>query len=146
MFRGRYTARLDEKGRLKLPAHFKALVEEHFGTALYLTSFRDASIRVYPLATWQAIEGRLAKLPSTNPLRSKFTDRVSYFGHDTEFDTQGRLIVPLHLRELAGLVDDVAIVGCVDFLEMWNDGRLRAKVMGDPITDADLHDLSGLGV
>lgn len=146
MLRGSYTARIDDKGRLKLPAQFKALVEEQHGTALYLTSYRDQSIRIYPMAVWQGIEERIAKVPSTNPLRSKFLDRVSYFGQATEFDTQGRLSVPLRLRELAQLVGEVAVVGQIDYLDMWNDERLRAKVAGAPITDADFQGLAEYGI
>lgn len=146
MFRGSYTARIDDKGRLKLPAPFKALVEEQHGTALYLTSYRDQSVRIYPMPVWQAIEERIARIPSTNPLRSKFLDRVSYFGQATEFDSQGRLSVPPRLRDLAGLVGDVAVVGQVDYLDVWNNERLRAKVANEPITDADLQSLSEFGI
>lgn len=146
MFRGCYTARIDDKGRLKLPAQFKSLVEGHHGTALYLTSYRDQSVRIYPMPVWQAIEDRIAKIPSTNPLRSKFLDRVSYFGQATELDSQGRLNLPLRLRELASLVGDVAVVGQVDYLDLWNNERLRAKVANEPITDADLGSLSEFGI
>jgi MraZ protein len=146
VFRGCHTARIDDKGRLKLPAQFKALVEEHFGTALYVTSYEDHSVRIYPLPTWKAIEERILKMPSTNRTRSKFLDRVGYFGQSTEFDSQGRFSITQRLRDLANLSGDLAVVGKTDYLEVHHNDRLKAKVTDDPLNDGDFKELEGYGV
>lgn len=146
MFRGSQTARIDDKGRLKLPAQFKALVEEHHGAALYVTTFEDHSVRIYPLPVWKDVEQRILKMPSTHPLRGKLLNRTSYLGQVTEFDAQGRLSIAPRLRELARLVGDVAVVGKIEYLEVWNDEVLSTKVANEPITDADLAGLSEFGI
>lgn len=146
MFRGSQTARIDDKGRLKLPAQFKALVEEHHGAALYVTTFEDHSVRIYPLPVWLDVEQRILKMPSTHPLRGKLLNRTSYLGQVTEFDAQGRLSIAPRLRELARLVGDVAVVGKLEYLEVWNDEVISTKVTNEPITDADLAGLSEFGI
>lgn len=146
MFRGCHTARIDDKGRLKLPAQFKSLVEEHYGTALYVTSFEDRAVRIYPMPVWKAVEERVLKMPSTHPLRSKFLDRVGYLGQSTEFDSQGRLSITPRLRDLATLSGDVAVIGKIDYLELWNNDRIQAKVKAEPVTDVDLEGLSEFGI
>jgi MraZ protein len=90
VLRGSYPAKIDDKGRLKIPTAFKALVEEQHGAAMYLTSLSGESVRLYPMPVWLAIEGRLTAMPSTHPARLKFLDRVSYYGQTAEFDSQSR--------------------------------------------------------
>ena len=95
MLRGSYSARIDDKGRLKIPNAFKALVEDQHGAAgLYVTSLTGDSVRIYPMPVWLAVEQRLAKMPSSHPARAKFLDRVNYFGQVGEFDVQGRVLIP----------------------------------------------------
>ncbi len=104
MLRGSYSAKIDGKGRLKIPNAFRALVEEQHGaSALYITSLSGDSVRIYPMAAWLAIEQRIAAMPSTHPARVKFLDRVNYYGLVTEFDSQGRVSLPPRLREAAGM-------------------------------------------
>jgi MraZ protein len=146
VFRGSHTARVDDKGRLKLPAQFKSLVEEHYGTALYVTSYDDRAVRIYPLPIWKQVEERVLKMPSTHPLRDRFLDRVSYLGQATEFDSQGRFSITPRLRELAELSGDVAVLGKVDYLELWNRERLHTKVTTQPLTNADFDGLAGFGI
>jgi MraZ protein len=102
VLRGSYSARIDDKGRLKIPTAFRALVEEQHGAGLYVTSLSGLSVRIYPMSVWQAIEQRLSRMPSTHPARAKFLDRVNFFGQVGEFDAQGRVLIPTRLRESAG--------------------------------------------
>ena len=70
MFRGNYPTRVDDKGRLKVPADFKRLIDEKYGTQFYITS-RDGKVaELYPYEEWQRIEEKLARL-------SNFKDRKS---------------------------------------------------------------------
>ena len=94
MFRGNHPARVDEKGRLKLPAEFKRVVEQSYGTQFYITSKDGRSAEIYPMQEWQKIEEKLAAIPNMNPAKRKFMDRVNYYGQTSEMDAQGRVLLP----------------------------------------------------
>ena len=146
MLRGSYPARIDDKGRLKIPTAFKALVEDRHGADVYVTSVTGESVRIYPMAIWLAIEDRLRAMPSTHPARLKFLDRVSYYGQMGEFDGQGRVLIHPRLRDVAGMNGDVDVLGQVDYLEVWNHERLLAKIQGDPFTENDARGLAEFGI
>ena len=146
MLRGSYSARIDEKGRLKIPTAFKSLVEDEHGAGLYVTSLTGESVRVYPMPAWLAVEQRLSKMPSTHPARMKFLDRVNYFGQVGEFDTQGRVLIQPRLRDAAGMAGDVDVLGQVDYLEVWNHDRFLAKLQREPFTDDDARALADFGI
>lgn len=146
MLRGSYPAKIDDKGRLKLPTAFKAFVEEQHGAALYVTSLSGDSVRVYPMPVWLGVEQRLSRMPSSHPARTKFLDRVNYYGQALEFDSQGRVLVPARLRESAGMIGDVDVLGQVDFLEVWNHDRFLAKLQREPFTDDDARALADFGI
>lgn len=147
VFRGSYSARIDDKGRLKIPNAFRALVEgEHGASGLYITSLSGHSVRIYPMSVWHAVEQRLARMPSTHPARLKFLDRVNYFGQVGEFDVQGRVLIPARLRESAGMTGDVDVVGAMEYLEVWNHERLVAKMLREPFTDDDARALAEFGI
>ncbi|GMV20399.1 MAG: division/cell wall cluster transcriptional repressor MraZ [Vicinamibacterales bacterium] len=142
MLRGNYSAKIDDKGRLKLPNAFRAVVEEKHGSALFVTSLSGESVRIYPMPVWLGVEERLRRMPSTHPARVKFLDRVNYFGQLGEFDSQGRVSLPARLRVSAGMNGDVDVLGQVDYLEVWNHERLVAKFERDPFTDDDARALA----
>jgi len=146
VLRGSYPARIDDKGRLKIPNAFRALVEDQHGAGLYVTSLSGDSVRIYPMAVWLAVEQRLARMPSSHPARLKFLDRVNYFGQVGEFDAQGRVLIPARLREAASMAGDVDVLGQVDYLEVWNHERLLAKLKGEPFTDDDARALAEFGI
>jgi MraZ protein len=146
VLRGSYPAKIDDKGRLKLPTAFKAFVEEQHGAGLYVTSLTGDSVRVYPMPVWLGVEQRLARMPSTHPARVKFLDRVNYFGQVLEFDAQGRVLIPARLRDAAGMAGDVDVLGQVDYLEVWNHDRFLAKLQREPFTDDDARALADFGI
>src|SRR5258708_33823730 len=94
MFRGNHPTRVDEKGRLKVPAEFKRLIDEKYGTQFYITSLDGKVAQVYPFEEWQRIEEKLAKLSNFNPTRKKFLNRTNYSGQLGENNGQGRGRVP----------------------------------------------------
>ena len=146
MLRGNYSAKIDDKGRLKIPSAFRALVEDQHGAGLYLTSLTGESVRVYPMPVWLGVEERLRRMPSTHPARLKFLDRVNYFGQLSEFHNQARVSIPPRLRDRAGMASDVDVLGQVDYLEVWNHDRLVAKFDRDPYTDDDATALAEFGI
>lgn len=146
MLRGNFSAKIDDKGRLKIPAAFRTLIEEKYGSSLFVTSITGESVRIYPMPVWTRLEKRLAKVPSTHPSRRRFFDRVNYYGQPADFDKQGRVLVHGRVREAAGMVGEVDVFGQYDHLEVWNHRRFVAGLKGDPYTDEDARALSDLGI
>ena len=120
VLRGNAPARIDDKGRLKIPNAFKALVEAQHGRDLFVTSLTGESVRIYPMPVWIEIERRLAQIPSTHPSRLRFFSRVNYYGQAAELDNQGRVLIHPRLREAAGMAGEVDVFGKYDHLEVWN--------------------------
>jgi len=146
VLRGNYAAKIDDKGRLKIPNAFRAFVEGKHGTELFVTSLTGEYVRVYPMPVWLALEEKLARAPSTHPARLKFLDRVSYYGQTAEIDTQGRVVIHPRLRDSAGMAGEVDVLGQVDWLDVWNHERFVAKLQRDPYTDDDAKALSEFGI
>jgi MraZ protein len=143
--RGNYPAKVDEKGRLKIPASFLEELKE-YGNQFYITSPTGETARIYPMKVWNEIEDKLSKLPSSNKSKRKFLMRTSYFGQVVESDGQGRVLMPSILREKALLKGDVAVLGSLDYLEVMNDARAVDQMDKDPFTDEDEKALGDLGI
>ena len=146
MLRGNAPAKIDEKGRLKVPNAFRAVIQEEHGRDLYVTSVTGESVQLYPMAVWLQIEQKLAQMPSKHPARVKFLDRVNFYGQPTEFDPQGRVLIPALLRESAQMTGEVDVLGQHDFLEVWNHERFIARLHRDPFTDEDARALASFGI
>jgi MraZ protein len=146
VLRGSTSARIDEKGRLKVPNAFRRLVEQKHGREVFLTSLTGEYVRIYPMPVWLDLEEKLAAMPSTHPAKLRFLDRVNFYGSDGELDGQGRVIIPARLREAATMNGDVDVLGQVNYLDVWNHDRFVAKMQRDPFTDDDARALSEFGI
>ena len=146
MFRGNAPARIDDKGRLKIPSSFRSLLEDKHGRELYLTSLSGEFVRIYPMPVWLEIEQRLGAMPSTNPSRLRFLDRVNYYGQEAQLDAQGRVIIPVRLRDAATMAGDVDVLGQVNCLDVWNHDRFLIKLQRYAYTDDDARALSEFGI
>lgn len=146
MLWGSYSARIDDKGRLKIPNAFRALVQKEHGSALFVTSVTGESVRLYPMAVWNEIEEKLSRVPTTHPARQKFFDRISYYGQVASFDGQGRVLIHTRLRDSAGMAGEVDVLGHQRYLEVWNHERFIAKLQRDPFSDDDARALSDFGI
>lgn len=146
MLRGNYTARIDSKGRLKVPTLFRRYVEEKYGAALYVTSLTGDCVRIYPMPEWEAIEQRLSLLPSMDPARRKFLDRTNYYGQQSAMDTQGRVLIHPLLRKSAQVVGDVAVLGYLTYLEVWELDKFQQRLLSDPYTEEDEAAIARLGI
>jgi MraZ protein len=146
VFRGNAPARIDDKGRLKVPNAFKSLLESKYGRDLFLSSLSGEYVRIYPMPVWLEIEDKLTRMPSTHPSRLRFLDRVNYFGQIAELDAQGRVLIPLRLREAATMNGEVDVLGQVNFLDVWNHERLTTKMQREPYTDDDARALAEFGI
>ena len=146
VFRGNAPARIDDKGRLKVPNAFRSLLESKYGRELFLTSLSGEYVRIYPMPVWLELEQKLADMPSTHPAKLRFLDRVNYFGQIAELDVQGRVLIPVRLRDAATMAGDVDVLGQVSYLDVWNHDRFVAKLQRDPFTDDDARAMSEFGV
>jgi MraZ protein len=142
VLRGNSPARIDDKGRLKVPNTFRSLLEAKYGRELFLTSLSGEFVRVYPMPVWLDIEQRLGEMPSTHPSKLRFLDRVNYFGQAAEIDAQGRVLIPVRLRDAATMTGDVDVLGQVTYLDVWNHDRFLTKMQREPYTDDDARALS----
>lgn len=143
--RGNCQAKVDEKGRLKIPAVFLEELKE-LGNKFYITSITGESARIYPMQVWSEMEDKLAKLPATNKAKRKFLMRTSYYGLAVEMDGQGRVLLPPVLREAAQTKGDVDVLGALDYLEVMNHTRALDQIKNEPYTDDDDKALEELGI
>ena len=146
VLRGNAPAKIDDKGRLKVPNGFRALVQQAYGREVFVTSLTGESVRIYPMPVWLEIERKLSAMPSNHPSRVRFLAAVNYFGQPSELDVQGRIVIPPQLRTSASIVGEVRVFGHIDYLEVWNEELFVKKLHSDPLTDDDALRLAEFGI
>jgi MraZ protein len=148
MFRGSYSARVDEKGRIKVPVDFKREIDDKYKSgSFYITSRSNGtSAEIFPMKEWEAIEETLAKKPATDPDIIKFFDHTSFWGQVVEMDLQGRLLLPGPLRNRAQLEGEVMVSGRPKSLIVRNKAAWAQEIEQKPYTEADAKALSALGI
>ncbi len=142
---GHAPTKVDDKGRLKIPAGFRKVIEDKYGSDCFITSTDGERALVYPMAVWLDFQGRLSKVPSTSAAKVKLLEKVNYYGQVSTIDTQGRVLVPAVLRSRAGIADDVVVIGNQDHLIVWNEQRIE-KRMDEPMSPEDWKELELHGV
>ena len=116
MFLGTYEPRLDEKGRLILPAKFR----DELGRGVVLTRGQERCLYAFPVAEFEELHKRLQQAPVTSKQARDYL-RVFLSGASDEVpDKQGRITVPANLRKYAGLDRDLAVIGAGTRLEIWD--------------------------
>jgi MraZ protein len=135
MFRGNHPARVDEKGRLKLPAEFKRICDEKYGSTFFITSMDGEKAEIFPMKEWEKIEAQVATL--SGPAKNRFLLIVNSYGQMADLDAQGRLLMPQHLREKAELTGDAAVVGMQTHLTVINLEKQVKAIAAQPLTDED---------
>jgi len=146
MFRGNHPTRVDEKGRLKVPAEFKRVIDEKYNAQFYITSLDGKVAQLYPFEEWERIEQKLAALSTYNPTKKKFLARVNYWGQTVEMDGQGRLLMPQLLRDSAQIKGEVAVTGNLTYLEVRNLEAYRQEIETEKFTPEDEKTLDELGI
>jgi transcriptional regulator MraZ len=146
MFRGNHPTRMDEKGRLKVPAEFKRVIDEKYGLRFYITSLDGKVAQLYPFEEWERIEQKLASLSTFNPTKKKFLSRVNFYGQEVEMDGQGRLLIPQLLRQSADIKGEVAVMGNLTYLEVRNIETLQTQMVEEQFTTEDEETLNKLGI
>jgi MraZ protein len=146
MLRGNYTARMDEKGRLKIPAHFRRKIEEKYGSSVYVTSLTGQSVQIFPLKEWEIIEQKVALLPTNEIARRIYVTATSFYGQESEIDNQGRILIHPLLRQHAEVYGDVSVLGYLNYLDVWNQERIEQFLVENPFSADHESVLARLGI
>jgi MraZ protein len=133
MFRGNHPAKVDEKGRLKLPSAFKQLTDAQNVTQFYITSLDGKSAQIWPLPAWEEFEKKLGDNIQDEQVET-YVDWTSYYGQQVEIDNQSRITLPQLLREDAQLTAEVAVIGKLKYVEVKNDAKVKERMASRPVT------------
>jgi MraZ protein len=129
MFRGSYEAKVDDKGRFKLPAGFMKLVaQKQYGSEFFVTSLDGVIGEIWPLPEWEKKEAEWALIPDESREKQRFMDQVNFYGQQVEIDAQDRLLVPQRLRGKASLVGEVDIIGAGKYMKIASRAVMKQRV------------------
>ncbi|HEV8229536.1 MAG TPA: division/cell wall cluster transcriptional repressor MraZ [Candidatus Limnocylindria bacterium] len=139
-FAGEFAHALDEKGRLAIPAKFRGRFKE----GAVVTRWVGDCLAVFPADQWAALNTDITKRPRTDPAATRFRHFILAGAHEADPDGQGRLTIPAHLRDYAGLTDAAVVIGNSDHLEVWEPGRWRTNLAR--VQSEIAGDLADLGI
>ena len=137
MFRGNHPAKVDEKGRLKVPSAFKQLLDAQHVTQFYVTSADGRSAEIWPLPEWEKREAQLAETGTMDDAVQKYLNLTSYYGQQVEMDNQARIVLPSILRGSARLDAEVAVMGKITYLEVHNLAQFEEALPANAMTVDD---------
>lgn len=146
MLRGNFPAKIDAQRRIKIPTAHRKLIEDKYGPELYVTSVSGENVLIYPMSQWEEIEAKLLEPPKMLPEKVKFLRHTNYYGQVSTMDKQGRVLIQPHLREAAQINGDVAVMGYLTYLQVWNIERFQNLLKSEPYTDKDAAVLAELGI
>jgi MraZ protein len=121
MFIGEYTNKIDDKGRLAIPSKFRADLS---GGAV-VTKGLDGCLFVYSRNEWQKFADQLTTLPITNADNRAFVRQMFAGAFDAQIDSQGRVNLPIALRQFANLKTSVVVAGLSNHIEIWDESVWR---------------------
>ncbi len=143
MFIGEYNHNLDDKGRVAVPAKFRAMLKD----GAVVTRGLDNCLFLYTKNEWQELAMKLAKLPISKANTRAFARLMLAGAMDVDFDNQGRIMLPEYLRKFAGLRKNLIIAGLYDRLEIWDEAAWNKYKKGTEKKSADIAEALGeLGV
>ncbi len=144
---GSVTVKMDEKGRVKIPANLRRLIQDRFGACeYYVTSMKGDCALVYPERVWDELLRKLSTQSPTKPPVKRFRRATSYWGQMASMDPQGRIMIHPRLRTDAGLDTEVVILGQKDYIEIWDHKKFKGTLQDDPVTEQDEEFLATLDI
>ena len=129
------SAKIDPKGRLRIPANALAALGGY--TEFFITSEDGKSARLYPLRVWKEVEKQLAVTHPRNRNKHQLLMRAKYFGEAVTMDKQGRVLIPVVLRETASIKGEVYVLAYSQYLEVWNHASLLKGLARTSVTVQD---------
>jgi MraZ protein len=144
-FRGSFVLKVDDRGRIKVPAQYLSALTEQYGNELYITSLNGDRVYIYPLHVWEKIEQSIEKIKIRSPEIDEYLSRTSYWGNETEVDNRGRVLIPPELRKESQLNGgNLRIIGKIDHMLLWNEELFREKSLSGEFSDEKLQKVSRL--
>lgn len=141
MFYNQYNHSLDPKGRLIMPMKYR----EELGSEFIITKGFDHSLYVFPMSAWAAFSEKIMSLSLANKNARKLIRHFISGAADCQIDKQGRVLIPLYLREFAGIDGDVTVAGAGNKLEItatsaWEEftEELDADAVADALNEEDI--------
>ena len=129
MFLGTYSPRLDDKGRLFLPAKFR----DELAEGLVMTKGQERCLYVFATPEFSRLTERLREIPLSAKGARDYSRVFFASAHDDVPDKQGRVTVPGPLRDYAGLDRDCVVIGANTRLEIWDTAAWEAhEAAGEP--------------
>jgi len=142
-FRGSFLAKVDDRGRIKIPSQYLSALKEQYGNDLYITSLNGDRVFLYPLPVWETIEQRIGNIPVRSPDIEEYLSRTSYWGNESEVDNRGRVLIPPDLRSSGHLNgSELRIFGKIDHMEIWNEKLFKDKTFSGDFNDDKMLNVS----
>ncbi|WP_017811800.1 MULTISPECIES: division/cell wall cluster transcriptional repressor MraZ [Paenibacillus] len=143
MFMGEYQHNIDDKGRIIIPAKFRELL----GPSFVVTRGLDHCLFVYPMEEWSLLEQKLKSLPLMKADARAFTRFFFSGALEGEWDKQGRVNLPINLKQYARLEKECVIIGVSNRVEIWsqsvweqyyNESEQSFNEIAEKLVDFDL--------
>ncbi len=141
-FRGSYDVKIDDRGRIKIPARFLQVFDSSYGRDIFITSLNGDHVMMYPMKVWEEVEKKFENVGVWNPDISDFVSRLSYWGTESDIDLKGRVLIPPVLRRESQLNGVSRILGKANTLEIWNEEIFKTRELGDRFGKERLHEVS----
>jgi MraZ protein len=142
MFTGEYRHSVDAKGRVAIPARFRAQLEE----GAVVTKWINGCAAVFTKSAFEALAAKVAVLPIADEKARAFSLFLFSSAFEQERDGQGRIILPAAIRTWAALEADAVVVGAFNHVEIWSPERWAEFQKGVDTPSALAGNLSGLGI
>jgi len=143
MFIGEYKHNLDDKGRLAIPAKFRAALKK----GAVVTKGLDNCLFLYSKEQFAIIAKKFASLPISQARARAFSRHMLAGAMDVDFDTQGRITLPEYLRSFSDLKKNVVVAGLYNHLEIWNEAAWnKYKEESEKNSNAIAEELGDLGI
>jgi transcriptional regulator MraZ len=142
VFTGEYRHTVDDKGRIAVPAKFRA----QLGAGAVVSRWLDACLAIHTQGGWDALATKVAALPITDQNARRFQRLIFAGAAEVELDRQGRILLPAYLREHIDLRNDAVVVGSRDHAEIWVPSTWATYAQGLEDTDELAQAFQGLGI
>ena len=142
MFTGEFRHTVDEKGRIAVPATFRA----QLGAGAVVSRWLDACLAIHTQPGWDALATKVAALPITDQNARRFQRLIFAGAAEVELDRQGRILLPAYLREHIDLGNEAVVVGSRDHAEIWVPATWATYAQGLEDPDELAEAFQGLGI
>jgi len=141
MLMGEYNHSLDAKGRFIVPAKLR----EQLGERFVISKGLDGCLFAFPPEEWAKLEAKIQDLPLTNMRARKFARHILAGASEMELDKQGRVLLPLNLREAAKLEKDIVLCGVGSRMEIWDKDTWQSYSLYDDMEEV-AENMADLGI